>query len=422
MGSESAAMQSGLMSLKVGTEGILGGQAFIPGVQGEWKSSINNVNLMAMNLTKQVRSIAELTKAVASGDMTKKIVDVKGEIAVLKETANEMTESLSVFAVEVPRVAREVGTEGKLGGQARVANVAGTWKALTDNVNIVANNLTLQVRMIAVATTAVAWGDLTQKIAGVFVSGEMLNLVNTINDMIDQLLIPVAEVKKVAREVGTEGKPQRLIGDSLRLRQVITNLVGNAIKFTLSKVTRKGHVALSCRLLAGDDQSVTLEFCVLDSGIGIAKDKSNLIFDTFRQADGVRRGNTEPRHRSWSLRITELGLKPFVVHEVGTLVDKEQCPHIDTIVVDSLAVGNVHPHCPPCTFNAALNLKWCLDNFITSQVTTPVTAQDLSSALVSALESSTVSPVSAPNDVMYDILLAEVNLVNQKLAVKILEK
>ncbi|KAK7020729.1 histidine kinase osmosensor, partial [Paramarasmius palmivorus] len=474
------------VSLEVGTEGILGGQAFVPDVQGEWKSLTDNVNLMAMNLTNQVRSIAEVTKAVASGDLSKKIVvDVKGEIADLKETVNEMTESLSVFADEVTRVAREVGTEGKLGGQARVANVAGTWKALTDNVNVMANNLTLQVRTIAVATTAVARGDLTQKIVGVSVSGEMLNLVNTINDMIDQLSIFAVEVKKVAREVGTEGKlgvqaevgnvqgiwqeitlsvntmagnlttqvrgfaqisaaamdgdftrfitveasgemdslktqinnmvfnlrdsiqkntaareaaelanrskseflanmsheirtpmngiigmteltldsdlnrsqreslllvhslarsllliiddildiskieagrmtmeavsyslrqtvfgilktlvvrasqnnldltydvepdiPDQLIGDSLRLRQVITNLVGNAIKFTPAKSTRKGQVALSCRLLASDDQSVTLEFCVSDTGIGIAKDKLNLIFDTFCQADG----------------------------------------------------------------------------------------------------------------------------------------
>ncbi|KAJ8091873.1 histidine kinase osmosensor [Marasmius tenuissimus] len=685
------------VSLEVGTEGILGGQAFVPDVQGEWKSLTDNVNLMAMNLTNQVRSIAEVTKAVASGDLTKKIVvDVKGEIADLKETVNEMTESLSVFADEVTRVAREVGTEGKLGGQARVANVAGTWKALTDNVNVMANNLTLQVRTIAVATTAVARGDLTQKIVGVSVSGEMLNLVNTINDMIDQLSIFAVEVKKVAREVGTEGKlgvqaevgnvqgiwqeitlsvntmagnlttqvrgfaqisaaamdgdftrfitveasgemdslktqinnmvfnlrdsiqkntaareaaelanrskseflanmsheirtpmngiigmteltldsdlnrsqreslllvhslarsllliiddildiskieagrmtmeavsyslrqtvfgilktlvvrasqnnldltydvepdiPDQLIGDSLRLRQVITNLVGNAIKFTPSKVTRKGHVALSCRLLASDDQSVTLEFCVLDTGIGIAKDKLNLIFDTFCQADGsttreyggtglglsiskrlvslmqgnmwveseVQKGsrffftitsqisqpsleNTLQKMAPFAKRtilfvdtlydktgvvdrITELGLKPFVVHEVGTLADKEQCPHIDTIVVDSLAVTETireieHLRYIPIVLLAPsmprLNLKWCLDNSITSQVTTPVTAQDLSSALVSALESSTVSPVSAPNDVTYDILLAEDNLVNQKLAVKILEK
>ncbi|KAF8523467.1 putative nik-1 protein (Os-1p protein) [Hysterangium stoloniferum] len=694
------------VSLEVGTEGILGGQAVVADVEGTWKILTDNVNLMAMNLTNQVRSIAGVTKAVAQGDLTKKIeVDVRGEILELKETVNGMTESLSLFADEVTRVAREVGTEGRLGAQASVPNVGGTWKVLTDNVNVMATNLTLQVRGIAKATTAVARGDLTKKVVGVSVSGEILDLVNTINDMVDQLAFFAEQVKKVAREVGTEGKlgvqadvgrvqgtwkeitlsvnkmahnlttqvrgfaqisaaamdgdftrfitveasgemdslktqinqmvfnlreaiqkntaareaaelanrskseflanmsheirtpmngiigmteltldsdlnrsqreslllvhslarsllliiddildiskieagrmtmeqvtyslrftvfgilktlvvradqnnldltydvdpqiPDQLIGDALRLRQVITNLVGNAIKFTPSKVSRRGLVALSCRLLALDAESVTLEFCVSDTGIGIAKDKLNLIFDTFCQADGsttrasslafdeyggtglglsiskrlvsLMQGNmwveselgkgskffftitsqvSSPplevvlqRMAPFGGRtilyidssrdgdpvaklIQNMGLKAHVVYDITFVSDRDSCPHVDTILLDSLEITTPlrdveHLRYIPIVLLSSsqsmrgLNLKWCLDNSISSQVNKPVSPQDLSSALISALESNAVSPVAAPTGVRFDILLAEDNVVNQKLAVQILNK
>jgi HAMP domain-containing protein/CheY-like chemotaxis protein len=191
---------------EVGTEGKLGGQAEVPGVAGTWKDLTDSVNAMATNLTGQVRNIAEVTTAVARGDLSRKItVDVKGEILELKDTVNTMVDQLNSFAAEVTRVAREVGTEGKLGGQARVPGVAGTWKDLTDNVNSMASNLTAQVRNIAQVTTAVARGDLSRKIT-VDVKGEILELKNTINTMVDQLNAFAAEVTRVAREVGTEGK------------------------------------------------------------------------------------------------------------------------------------------------------------------------------------------------------------------------
>src|ERR1700709_263853 len=191
---------------EVGTEGKLGGQARVEGVAGTWKDLTDNVNLMAENLTGQVRNIAEVTTAVALGDLSKKItVDVKGEILELKDTINTMVDQLNSFTPEVTRVAREVGTEGKLGGQANVRGVAGTWKDLTDNVNLMAANLTGQVRNIADVTTAVANGNLSKKIT-VDVKGEILELKNTINTMVDQLNSFASEVTRVAREVGTEGK------------------------------------------------------------------------------------------------------------------------------------------------------------------------------------------------------------------------
>ena len=191
---------------EVGTEGKLGGQAQVPGVAGTWKDLTDNVNFMASNLTGQVRNIAEVATAIATGDLSKKItVDVRGEILQLKETLNTMVEQLRSFAAEVTRVAREVGSEGRLGGQANVPGVAGTWKDLTDSVNAMAGNLTGQVRNIAEVTTAVARGDLSRKIT-VDVKGEILELKNTINTMVDQLNAFAAEVTRVAREVGTDGK------------------------------------------------------------------------------------------------------------------------------------------------------------------------------------------------------------------------
>src|SRR5580658_2050250 len=191
---------------EVGTEGKLGGSAEVKGVAGTWKDLTDNVNSMAGNLTGQVRNIAEVTTAVANGDLSKKItVDVQGEILDLKNTINTMVDQLNAFASEVTRVAREVGTEGKLGGSAEVKGVAGTWKDLTDSVNSMASNLTGQVRNIADVTTAVANGDLTKKIT-VDVRGEILDLKNTINTMVDQLNAFASEVTRVAREVGSEGK------------------------------------------------------------------------------------------------------------------------------------------------------------------------------------------------------------------------
>ena len=191
---------------EVGTDGKLGGQAEVKGVSGVWKGLTDNVNAMAGSLTSQVRNIAEVTTAVAEGNLSKKItVEAKGEIQELKNTINIMVDQLNAFAAEVTRVAKEVGTDGKLGGQAVVKGVAGVWKDLTDNVNFMAANLTSQVRNIALVTTSVAEGDLSKKIT-VEAKGEIQELKNTINIMVDQLNAFSAEVTRVAKEVGTEGK------------------------------------------------------------------------------------------------------------------------------------------------------------------------------------------------------------------------
>ncbi|MEU4744873.1 HAMP domain-containing protein, partial [Actinosynnema sp. NPDC023658] len=221
------------VSREVGTEGNLGGQATVRGVSGTWKDLTDNVNVMASNLTGQVRSIAQVATAVARGDLSQKItVEAKGEVAALAGVINTMVDTLSAFADEVTRVAREVGTEGILGGQARVPNVAGTWKDLTDNVNFMANNLTNQVRNIAQVTTAVAQGDLTRKI-DVDARGEILELKTTINTMVDQLSAFAAEVTRVAREVGSEGRlggqaeVEGVSGTWKRLTENVNELAGN---------------------------------------------------------------------------------------------------------------------------------------------------------------------------------------------------
>src|ERR1700737_4635125 len=202
---------------EVGTEGKLGGQAHVKGAAGVWKDLTDNVNLMAANLTAQVRNIADVTTAVAKGDLSKKItVDVRGEILELKNTINVMVDQLNAFASEVTRVAREVGTEGRLGGQASVPGASGTWKDLTQQVNQLAANLTTQVRNIAEVSTAIASGNLSKKIT-VEVKGEILELKDTINVMVDQLNAFASEVTRVAREVGTEGK----LGGQAQVRGVV---------------------------------------------------------------------------------------------------------------------------------------------------------------------------------------------------------
>jgi HAMP domain-containing protein/signal transduction histidine kinase/DNA-binding response OmpR family regulator len=239
---------------EVGTEGKLGGQAAVPGVAGTWKDLTDSVNSMAGNLTAQVRNIAEVATAIATGDLSRKItVDVRGEILQLKETLNTMVDQLNRFAGEVTRVAREVGTEGRLGGQANVPGVAGTWKDLTDSVNSMAGNLTAQVRNIAEVTTAVARGDLSRKIT-VDVKGEILELKNTINTMVDQLNAFASEVTRVAREVGTEGK----LGGQAQVPEVAgtwKDLTDN-VNFMASNLTAQvRNIAEVATAIAGGDLS-----------------------------------------------------------------------------------------------------------------------------------------------------------------------
>ncbi|HEY1955992.1 MAG TPA: HAMP domain-containing protein, partial [Polyangiaceae bacterium] len=245
---------------EVGTEGKLGGQAQVTGVSGTWKDLTDNVNVLASNLTNQVRNIALVTTAVANGDLSKQItVEARGEILELKDTINKMVEQLRSFASEVTRVAREVGNDGKLGGQAQVPGVAGTWKDLTDNVNQLAGNLTNQVRNIALVTTAVASGDFSQKI-GVEARGEILELKDTINKMVDQLRTFTAEVTRVAREVGTDGK----LGGQATVPGVAgtwKDLTDNVNQLAGSLTNQVRNIALVTKAIqAGDlSQKITVE-------------------------------------------------------------------------------------------------------------------------------------------------------------------
>ncbi|ADD40763.1 HAMP domain-containing protein [Stackebrandtia nassauensis] len=273
---------------EVGTDGKLGGQAQVEGVSGRWRQLTDSVNTMASNLTNQVRSIASVTTAIAAGDLSQTVdVDAKGEVAELAETVNSLTNTLQVFAGEVTRVAREVGTDGKLGGQADVPGVAGTWKDLTDNVNGMAFNLTEQVRGISTVATAVASGDLTQKIT-VTAQGEILELKNTVNTMVDQLSSFADEVTRVAREVGTEGRlggQAQVYGVAGTWRQLTENV--NQLARNLTDQVR-GIATVTKAVQAGDlSQKITVD---AQGEVAALKDTINTMVDQLsRFADEVNR-------------------------------------------------------------------------------------------------------------------------------------
>ncbi|MFD8322424.1 HAMP domain-containing protein [Kitasatospora purpeofusca] len=305
---------------EVGSEGRLGGQADVRDVSGTWKDLTDNVNVMASNLTGQVRSMSEVATAVARGDLSRKIiVEAKGEMAALADAINTMVDTLSVFAGEVTRVAREVGTEGTLGGQARVPNVAGTWKDLTDNVNFMAHNLTSQVRNIAQVTTAVANGDLTRKI-DVDARGEILELKNTVNTMVDQLGSFAAEVTRVAREVGSEGRlggqaeVEGVSGTWKRLTENVNELAGNLTRQVRAIAEVTGAVA------AGD---LTRSISVDASGeVADLKDNINFMVESLRE---TTRANQE---QDW--------LKTNLARFTGTMQGRRDIRSVAELITDGL--------------------------------------------------------------------------------------
>ncbi|MFI1444782.1 HAMP domain-containing protein [Streptomyces fructofermentans] len=306
---------------EVGTAGNLGGQATVRGVSGTWKDLTDNVNVMASNLTGQVRSIAQVATAVARGDLSQKItVEAKGEVAALADVINTMVDTLSAFADEVTRVAREVGTEGRLGGQAQVPNVAGTWKDLTENVNSMANNLTGQVRNIALVTTAVARGDLSKKI-DVDARGEILELKTTINTMVDQLSSFAAEVTRVAREVGSEGRlggqaeVEGVSGTWKRLTENVNELAGN-----LTRQVR-AIAEVTSAVAEGDlTRSITVE---ASGEVADLKDNINSMVESLRE---TTRANQE---QDW--------LKTNLARISGLVQGHRDLPVVAELIMDELA-------------------------------------------------------------------------------------